>query len=126
MLDALDDGQALFFRSLSDRVGATDDAALAAAVWDLVWAGHLTNDTLAPLRALLGGGGAHRAQAAPRRAPATGGPGRPAHAQPRARPADDGRPLVPAARARPRPDPAGRRAGRRCCSNGTAWSPAAR
>lgn len=62
VLDALGDGQALFFRSLSDQVGSTDDAALAAAVWDLVWAGHLTNDTLAPLRAMLGGGGAHRSR----------------------------------------------------------------
>ncbi|WP_433394035.1 ATP-dependent helicase [Micromonospora sp. KLBMP9576] len=67
VLDALGDGQALFFRSLSDRVGSTDDAALTAVVWDLVWAGHLTNDTLAPLRAALGGGGAHRSRpAAPR------------------------------------------------------------
>ncbi|GAA4562197.1 ATP-dependent helicase [Micromonospora coerulea] len=62
VLDALGEGQALFFRSLSDRVGSTDDAALTAAVWDLVWAGHLTNDTLAPLRAVLGGGGAHRSR----------------------------------------------------------------
>jgi ATP-dependent helicase Lhr and Lhr-like helicase len=67
VLDALGDGQALFFRSLSDRVRATDDQALAAAVWDLVWAGYLTNDTFAPLRALLGGSGAHRAKAAPAR-----------------------------------------------------------
>ncbi|MBL7253649.1 ATP-dependent helicase [Paractinoplanes lichenicola] len=67
VLDALGDGQALFFRSLSDRVGATDDTALAAVVWDLVWAGHLTNDTLAPLRALLGGSGAHKSKAAPAR-----------------------------------------------------------
>ncbi|WBB72198.1 ATP-dependent helicase [Micromonospora sp. WMMD1128] len=67
VLDALADGQALFFRSLSDRVGATDDAALSAVVWDLVWAGHLTNDTLAPLRAALGAGGAHRSRpSAPR------------------------------------------------------------
>jgi len=62
VLDALADGQALFFRTLSDRVGSTDDAGLVAAVWDLVWAGYLTNDTLAPLRAVLGGGGAHRAR----------------------------------------------------------------
>ncbi|MEU5945685.1 DEAD/DEAH box helicase [Micromonospora sp. NPDC047465] len=62
VLEALGDGQALFFRSLSDRVGSTDDAALTAVVWDLVWAGHLTNDTLAPLRAVLGGGGAHRSR----------------------------------------------------------------
>ena len=67
VLDALTDGQALFFRSLSDKVGATDDQALAAIVWDLVWAGQLTNDTFAPLRALLGGSGAHRAKAAPAR-----------------------------------------------------------
>ncbi|MFF3238771.1 DEAD/DEAH box helicase [Micromonospora sp. NPDC002931] len=62
VLAALGDGQALFFRSLSDRVGSTDDAALTAVVWDLVWAGHLTNDTLAPLRAVLRGGGAHRSR----------------------------------------------------------------
>ena len=64
VLDALGDGQALFFRALSDRVGATDDAELTTVVWDLVWAGHLTNDTLAPLRTVLGGGGAHRARRA--------------------------------------------------------------
>jgi ATP-dependent Lhr-like helicase len=48
--------------------GSLTDEDLAAAVWDLVWAGWLTNDTLAPLRTLLGGGGgAHRAKpAAPR------------------------------------------------------------
>jgi len=68
VLDALGDGQALFFRAISDRVGSTDDTDLAAAVWDLVWAGWLTNDTLAPLRTFLGGGGgAHRAKpSAPR------------------------------------------------------------
>ncbi|MGR6317958.1 DEAD/DEAH box helicase [Micromonospora soli] len=67
VLEALGDGQALFFRSLSDRIGSTDDTALTGAIWDLVWAGHLTNDTLAPLRAVLGGGGAHRSRpSAPR------------------------------------------------------------
>src|SRR3712207_510893 len=38
VLDRLSGGQALFFRGLSDLVGATDDAALADVVWDLVWA----------------------------------------------------------------------------------------
>jgi ATP-dependent Lhr-like helicase len=71
---------ALFFRELADRAGrallaagepAPPDDALVAAVWDLVWAGLLTNDTLAPLRARLGGGrggtAAHRGRrAAPR------------------------------------------------------------
>ncbi|RLP90091.1 ATP-dependent helicase [Micromonospora sp. BL4] len=67
VLDALGDGQALFFRPLADRVASTDDAALTAVIWDLVWAGHLTNDTLAPLRAVLGAGGAHRSRpSAPR------------------------------------------------------------
>jgi ATP-dependent Lhr-like helicase len=56
VLDALDGDQALFFRSLSDRVGSTDDQALSAAIWDLLWAGRLTNDTLSPLRTLLGPG----------------------------------------------------------------------
>ena len=67
LLDLLAGGQAMFFRGLSDAVGATDDAALADLVWDLVWAGALTNDTLAPLRVRLGGGGTHRRPpAAPR------------------------------------------------------------
>jgi ATP-dependent Lhr-like helicase len=57
VLDALDGDQALFFRTLSDRVGSTDDPALVAALWELVWAGLLTNDTLAPLRSLLGATG---------------------------------------------------------------------
>ncbi len=56
VLTALDGGQALFFRQLSDRVGATDDAGLVAVLWDLVWSGHLTNDTLGPLRTLLAAG----------------------------------------------------------------------
>jgi ATP-dependent Lhr-like helicase len=67
VLDALDDGQALFFRALSARLDAPDDAVLAA-LWELVWGGHISNDTLAPVRALLGGGGgAHRSRpSAPR------------------------------------------------------------
>ncbi|HET7017152.1 MAG TPA: DEAD/DEAH box helicase, partial [Streptosporangiaceae bacterium] len=32
------------------------DQAVATAMWDLVWAGLLTNDTLAPLRTVLGSG----------------------------------------------------------------------
>ncbi|MCI3927511.1 ATP-dependent helicase [Paenibacillus sp. TRM 82003] len=68
VLDALGGGGAFFFRALSDAVGSTDDVALATALWDLVWAGRLTNDTLAPLRNRLGGGrAAHRTRrAAPR------------------------------------------------------------
>ena len=69
VLAALDGGGALFFRALADRVGAQmrgdgesaaalglTDQTLAAAIWDLVWAGRLTNDTLAPLRTVLSTG----------------------------------------------------------------------
>jgi ATP-dependent Lhr-like helicase len=55
---ALAADEALFFRALVDRLGdAGTDDAIAAAVWELVWAGLLTNDTLAPVRARLGSGG---------------------------------------------------------------------
>jgi len=77
VLDALAGGGAYFFRTLSDSVGSLDDEELLAAVWDLTWAGRLTNDTLAPLRALLGGGRtAHRRRAVgPRRGRYAGRPG---------------------------------------------------
>ncbi|SFP92183.1 ATP dependent helicase, Lhr family [Geodermatophilus dictyosporus] len=68
VLEQLSAGQAVFFRGLSDLVGATDDTALADVVWDLVWAGLLTNDTLAPLRTRLAGGGTHKRAPAPPRA----------------------------------------------------------
>jgi ATP-dependent helicase Lhr and Lhr-like helicase len=35
---------------------AATDRDVASAIWDLVWAGRLTNDTLAPLRTVLGSG----------------------------------------------------------------------
>ncbi|XVQ88332.1 Lhr family helicase [Microbispora siamensis] len=45
-----------------------DDTTLAAALWDLVWAGRVTGDTLAPLRSTLGTGRpAHRPAATRRR-----------------------------------------------------------
>ncbi len=60
VLGALGDGRAMFFRDLVTDVGSTDDAEVVTAIWDLVWAGLLTNDTLAPLRTTLAGRGAHR------------------------------------------------------------------
>jgi ATP-dependent Lhr-like helicase len=84
ILAVLDGGGALFFRTLAERAAAVlaagegrpadglagrlanptgpPDAEVAAAIWDLVWAGLLTNDTLAPLRTVLGSG---RPSAAP-------------------------------------------------------------
>ncbi|MDQ1674119.1 MAG: ATP-dependent helicase Lhr and Lhr-like helicase, partial [Frankiaceae bacterium] len=68
LLDVLSDGAALFFRDLSNRAASTDDPALLTALWDLVWAGELTNDTLTPLRAKLAGrAAAGKGTAAPRR-----------------------------------------------------------
>jgi ATP-dependent Lhr-like helicase len=89
VLAALDGGGALFFRSIADRVaagsggssltaaaaagpvapnrrpGAATDRDVASAIWDLVWAGRLTNDTLAPLRTVLGTGRPGPASTAP-------------------------------------------------------------
>ncbi|NKY47937.1 ATP-dependent helicase [Nocardia cerradoensis] len=48
-------GGAYFFRQLSDATGVLDDAAVAAALWELVWAGYLSGDTFAPVRARLSG-----------------------------------------------------------------------
>ncbi|MET9622111.1 MULTISPECIES: DEAD/DEAH box helicase [unclassified Streptomyces] len=72
VLTALTGGYGLFFRQIADQVRATThpdatDPQLADTVWDLAWSGRLTNDTLAPLRALLGSGRtagstAHRAK----------------------------------------------------------------
>jgi ATP-dependent Lhr-like helicase len=69
VLAALADGQALFFRSLAERVSTTTDVQLQQAVWDLVWGGRLTNDTVSPLRAQLGTG---RTSHSSRRAPVRG------------------------------------------------------
>ncbi|MER5422234.1 ATP-dependent helicase [Streptosporangium roseum] len=76
VLEVLGGGGALFFRELAGRVGSLmagsvpDDGMLTAAVWDLVWAGRITGDTLAPLRATLGTGRpAHRPATTRRRRP---------------------------------------------------------
>jgi ATP-dependent Lhr-like helicase len=69
LLDVLSGGGAFFFRQLGQQLGSTDDAALSAAVWDLVWGGRLGNDTLAPLRGLTRSGtSAHRVRRPPPRA----------------------------------------------------------
>jgi ATP-dependent Lhr-like helicase len=56
LLGSLEPGSAVFFRALADRLSEAADDDVAAAVWDLVWAGALTNDTLAPVRARLDSG----------------------------------------------------------------------
>jgi ATP-dependent Lhr-like helicase len=71
--DALGADEAVFFRALAERATDRDtgevpmDDDVARTVWDLVWAGALTNDTLGPVRALLGGGRtSHTRRARPR------------------------------------------------------------
>jgi ATP-dependent Lhr-like helicase len=46
---------ASFFRDIYQSAGGGDPQQVIDAVWDLVWSGEVTNDTFAPLRALLWG-----------------------------------------------------------------------
>lgn len=51
---------ASFVPDMYQACGGGDPDLVVAALWDLVWAGEVTNDTLAPLRALIGGGSKRR------------------------------------------------------------------
>lgn len=82
-------GGALFFRQLTARVGesfaerggsAPADTAVSSAVWELVWSGEVTNDTLAPLRTLMSG----RARSAGRGSASRGRRSGPRSGRPRA------------------------------------------
>lgn len=70
ILDTLAGGGAYFFRQLAPGIS---ESTLKDALWQLIWAGWVTGDTFAPVRALLTGTGArkrsapaHRARRAPR------------------------------------------------------------
>ena len=64
ILAALGEDAALFLRGIVARVGdGFSSSEVLSGLWDLLWAGHVTNDTLAPLRGLLGSGkSAHKAR----------------------------------------------------------------
>jgi ATP-dependent Lhr-like helicase len=88
------------------RAAATDasDGELLSGLWDLVWAGEVTNDSLAPLRAYVRGAGARR--------PSRGAAGRSRGARPRpgrlsqlGPPAGAGRWSLVAALLQPAPSP---------------------
>ena len=68
LLGALAGGGAYFAAQLTPLVSAENEQSVNDALWALTWAGRVTNDTFAPVRSLLGGGGqAHRvARRAPR------------------------------------------------------------
>ncbi|MEN2744824.1 ATP-dependent helicase [Sinomonas halotolerans] len=86
VLDFLAGGGGYFFRQLaaagSAGAGSAEaeaplsDQAAVQLLWDLVWAGRVTGDTFAPVRALLDGGkgGAHRQRARTPRARTYAGP----------------------------------------------------
>lgn len=81
-IDALlEPGGALRFPQIVESVAETTEAdtTVESALWDLVWSGHISNDTFAPVRALI----------QPRRSPAT----------PRSTPAHRGRGRAPRLRA---------------------------
>ncbi|WOQ69350.1 ATP-dependent helicase [Microbacterium limosum] len=59
--EALSNGGAWFAAQLRQAVDAPNDQSVIEALWNLTWAGIVTNDTFAPVRSLLGGGSqAHR------------------------------------------------------------------
>ena len=65
-METLGGGGAYFFRQLADNPG--DE--LKQALWELIWAGWITGDTFAPVRAMLAG--TRRVDRAPRCARHTG------------------------------------------------------
>jgi ATP-dependent Lhr-like helicase len=71
---------ASFYRAIHAAAGGGSDREMLDALWDLVWAGEVTNDTFAPLRALRwkrptgSGGGAGARRGRPGRLTALGPP----------------------------------------------------
>ncbi|MGV0816055.1 ATP-dependent helicase [Mycolicibacterium boenickei] len=52
IMDTLGHGGAYFFRQLTDTASESE---LKTALWELIWAGWVTGDTFAPVRAMLSG-----------------------------------------------------------------------
>ncbi|CAB4860091.1 unannotated protein [freshwater metagenome] len=55
---------ASFWGQLRAASPVATDTELLGALWDLVWAGEVTNDSLAPVRSVISGGGARRPSSA--------------------------------------------------------------
>src|SRR4029077_6251124 len=67
LVEFLTTAGASFWPQLLAAAGNAPEPEVLAALWDLVWSGHVTNDGLAPLRAQLGRGRtARRTTARPR------------------------------------------------------------
>ncbi|OBK38866.1 ATP-dependent helicase [Mycobacterium sp. 1245111.1] len=69
ILDMLAGGGAFFFRQLGQQ--GIGEAELKAALWELIWAGWVTGDTFAPVRATLSGASG-RKRSAPAHRPGRG------------------------------------------------------
>ncbi|MGO1803308.1 MAG: Lhr family ATP-dependent helicase, partial [Microbacteriaceae bacterium] len=67
LLAALEHGGAYFAAQLKEMAGAENEQSVLEALWNLTWAGRVTNDTFAPVRTLLAGGS--QAHKSVRRAP---------------------------------------------------------
>jgi ATP-dependent Lhr-like helicase len=65
---------ASFYREIHAAAGGGPDRPMLDALWDLVWAGELTNDTFAPLRALRWARPGHEARRRPGRLTGLGPP----------------------------------------------------
>ncbi|AUZ86558.1 ATP-dependent helicase [Arthrobacter agilis] len=72
LLDSLSGGGGYFLRQLTNLLDVQEpvaDTAVVTALWDLVWAGRISNDTFTPVRSLLANGKtAHKQKAVPARA----------------------------------------------------------
>ncbi|REJ07859.1 ATP-dependent helicase [Microbacterium bovistercoris] len=69
LLDALRLSGAQFAGALKAMTDAENEQSVLDALWALTWQGHITNDTFAPVRALIAGGS--QAHKTTRRAPRT-------------------------------------------------------
>ncbi|MDR2996924.1 MAG: ATP-dependent helicase, partial [Microbacterium sp.] len=69
LLDALRLSGAQFAGALRAMTDAENEQSVLDALWSLTWQGHITNDTFAPVRALIAGGS--QAHKTTRRAPRT-------------------------------------------------------
>ncbi len=67
LMAALTNGGGWLFREILERTDGATERDLSTALWDLVWSGYLTADTMAGLRALVAGGGVGKKSTTARR-----------------------------------------------------------
>ena len=100
----LEERGASFWNQLRAAAPGALDNELLAALWDLVWAGEVTNDSLAPLRAVVAGAKV-KAGSSPKRSSRVGGRPRPGRLNRIGPPAGQGRWSLVAPLLEPAPHP---------------------